>query len=361
MAREWYLLNKSHDVVSGFESEDFDSTAQDAFAESLMTSIADDIEVFTSDLSQSTKTRAIVQGNVQDTKLNSMQRRILTQIGTCKAGMYVKYKDRFWLIVGLVDDNKIYEKSILVLCNYLLTWKNASGKIVQRWVNAASASQYNNGETNSTYYTSRTDQLMVLTPKDEECLLLPHKHRFVIDGRCKIYEKGFGENVSVDTSKSLITYELTRIDNVLYDYQDSGHSEFMAYQDEQHKADGYYVIDGKGYWLCDNENVVEEETENKNPILSCEIECDTHEILNGIEPTVFTAKFFDANGKEVTDIEPTWSINCDFVDQLDVQYVDKSVMISADNNKLINNSFELSLSCDGYETSTIVVTIVAFI
>lgn len=37
------------------------------------------------------------------------------------------------------------------------------------------------------------------------------------------------------------------MDNVIYDYQDSGHSEFMAYQDEQHETDGYYVVDGKGF------------------------------------------------------------------------------------------------------------------
>lgn len=355
MAKEWYLINTNYDTVSGFEGEDFEFSAQDTFKEALSTAIGEDVEVCNYDLSNRTSVRVIMQGNVQDTKLNSIQRRMLSPIGTCKAGQYVYYKNRYWLIVGLVDDNKIYEKSILLLCNYLLTWKNDEGKIVQRWVSASSASQYNNGETSSKFYFVRSDQLMILTPNDDECLLMKHNQRFIIDKRCEVYEKNFSPNIISDTSKQLTTYELTRIDNVVYNYQDSGHSEFMAYQDEQHENDGYYVIDGKGYWLCDVPC-----SDNKNTVLSCSIECDEPIIYNGLEPGIFTAKFLDSSGKEITTL-PQWEVNCDFVDNLNIEYVENSIFISVDNDKLINKSFELSLYFDEYNRTDITVTIKAFL
>lgn len=355
MATEWYLMNTNSDTVSGFESEDFDNFAADAFSEALASSLGKDVEICNYDLSERIQTRVIVQGNVQDTKLKSMQRTILAEIGTCKAGQYLFYKNRYWLIVGLVDDNEMYEKAVAVLCNYLLTWKNDNGDIIQRWVNASSASQYNNGETSNKFYFVRSDQLMILTPDDDECLLIKHKQRFIIDRRCSIYEKNFSEDVTIDTSKQLITYELTRMDNVIYDYQDSGHSEFMAYQDEQHESDGYYLINGKGYWLCDVPK-----TNNKTVVLSCIIECDEPTIYSGIEPTVFYAKFFDLDGNSTT-ILPQWEINCDFEDSLNIEYVENSISISVDNNELINKSFELSLCADGYEKTTLLVTIKAFI
>lgn len=356
MAQEWYLMNTNYDMVSGFESDDFNYSVADAFNEALSSSMGIDVEICNYDLSVRKQIRVIIQGNVQDTKLNSVTRRMLAPIGTCVAGQYVYYKKRYWLIVGLVDNNSIYEKAVLVLCNYLLTWKNANGEIVQRWVSASSASQYNNGETSDKYVFVRSDQLMVLTPDDDECLLIPHKQRFVIDMRCAIYERNFPAGTTVDTSKQLVTYEATRIDNVLYNYQDSGHSEFMAYQDEQHEKDGFYVINGKGYWLCEEP---ETESENKNPVLSCSIECDEPVIYNGLDPTVFKAQFFNTNGDAVSVI-PQWEINCEFADSLDIEYVEDSICISVNNKKLINKSFELLLYADGYDAARITVQIKTF-
>lgn len=358
MAKEWYLMNTNYDTVSGFESESFDAFATDAFNEALNSSLGIDVEICNCDLSHREHKRVIIEGNLQDTKLNALNRKILAPIGTCKAGQYVYYKERYWLIVGLVDDNGMYEKAVLILCNYLLTWKNRNGKIIQRWVNVSSASQYNNGETSDRFMFVRTDQVMVVTPNDDECLIIPHKQRFIIDMKCKVYEKNFSNSVTVDTSKPLITYELTRMDNVLYNYQNSGHSEFMAYQDEKHDKDGYYVIDGKGYWLC--EEPQEMENDDKTEILSCSIECDEPIIYNGLEPTIFTAKFSDSEGNAI-NITPQWEVNCEFVDNLNIEYVENSICISVNNRKLINKSFELSLCANGYNKSEITVQIKAFI
>lgn len=355
MAQEWYLMKSPYSQLSGFEGEAISDFAQEGFLEALESDIAVDIELCNYDLSICTPMRAIIQNNTQDSKLQSLNRLLFLPIGSCKAGMYVKYKDRYWLIVGLVDDNKIYEKGVMVLCNHLLTWMNSKGDIVQRWANITSGSQYNNGETGTRLYTIRSDQFFVLTSDDEESLLLDTSCRFVIDKRCKVYERYYDDSVTKDTSKPLLVYTFTRFDNVLYDYQDSGHAEFMATQTEQSSDDGYYVIDGKGYWLCQ-----EPKGDNKSPILSCSIECDSDGIYDGLEAGIFTARFYDDKGNEVS-VAPQWEINCDFIDELQIDYVDNCILISVDNDKLINKSFELSLSGIGYESSTIVVPIKAFL
>ena len=359
MAKEWYLLTGDRDYVSGFESEDFDCSAADAFAEALNTSIGCNVELYNYDLSERTFARAIIQGNVQDTQLNSTQRRMLVPIGTCCAGMYVKYKDRYWLVAGLVDDNHIYEKAILYLCNYQLTWINTNGNIVQRWCRIQSAAQSDDGEKSVANYSVKNDRLIIQLPDDAECLGLDTGKRFVIDKRCGIYEKGFGKDITTDTSKSVATYEMTRADSVSYDYRDNGIFELVVCRDERRKGDGYYFNGGQGYWLCDG--TAEEETQDKTAVLLSEIQHESLEIFDGLEAGVFTACFYDENGNKVNTVKPIWEIKCDFADKLMIEYVDDSIMISADNAKLINNSFELLLSGEGYASQSLIITIKAFI
>lgn len=354
MAIEWYLLKGGNGLLSGLDdmSNDF---ITESFLDALDSSLAQEVELYNYDLSKRTPVKAIVQNTVQDTKLKTLSRQILVPIGTCKAGMYIKYKNRFWLIVNIVDDNMMYEKAIVSICNYLLTWLNDSGDVVQRWANITSASQYNHGETMTDHYRTRTDQLMVLTPDDDECVLLDTGKRFIIDRRCKIYERNFDSQTTVNTGNPVMVYKLTRSDSVLYDYHDGGHYEFMAYQDEQRETDGYYNIDGHGYWLCQEPHI-----DDKKPFLMCSIECESQEIYDGLEPGEFTAKFLDMNGNKA-DVTPNWDIRCDFIEELDISYVEDTILISVDNEKLINKSFELFLSGDGYDPVTITVTIKAFL
>ena len=356
MSTEWYLLKSPYNQLSGYEGEALNDFAEEGFLEALDSEISVPIELCNCDLTQCNSLKAIVQNNVQDTKLKALTRHLLLPIGTCKAGMYVKYKDRYWLIIGLVDDNKMYEKAVMIICNYLLTWVNKHGTVVQRWANITSASQYNNGETNSKFYTVRSDQLLVLTSNDEEVLLLDSGVRFIIDRRCRIYEKKLDDSMLKDISNPVITYTFTRADNVLFDYQDSGHAEFMVTQEEQqNENDGYYVINGKGYRLCE-----QPKNNDKNLILSCSIESDTNEIYDGLEAGVFMAKFYNSAGNEVDEV-PHWNIVCDFKDKLNVSYVDNSILISVDDAKLVNKSFVLILSADGYKSTSISVMIKAFL
>lgn len=355
--KEWYLMNDAHNMVSGFESEDFDAFAKDGFTEALESSMGKTVELCSPDLAKREKIRVIVEGSVQDTRLNALQRKFLTKIGTIHAGEYIFYNGRYWLIIGLVDDNGLYEKGVAILCNYYLTWMNDSGKVVQRWCSISSASQYNNGETSTEYIFSRTDQLMVLLPQDDECLLIPHKKRFVIDLRTSIYEKSIPARTMMDKSHDLLTYELTRTDNVLFNYVDSGHFEFMAYQDEQHPEDGYYTVDGSGYWLCEAPKA--EESKPKG----AEILCDEAVVYCGVGPSVFLAKFHDENGEheENTSAVPQWAVRSAFDSDLVVEQAGHSIYISTSNRKLIGKTFELVLAADEYQESSLTVRISSFL
>lgn len=351
MAKRWYLLDDENDLMSDYATEEIESI--------MNSSSAIDVELYNYDLSECQQIRAVIKGRVKDTKLNSLARQAIVPIGTFKAGMYIKYNGRFWLIVGLVDDNGVYEKGVMVLCMYYLTWINSEGEIVQRWANITSASQYNNGETGMTYYFVRSDQLLVILPDDDESMSLSVDMRFIIDRRTSLYEENFDDDVTVSTGNPLVCYKLTRSDSVLYNYQDSGHYEFLATECEQGENDGYYVVDGKGYWLCDIPVVDEELTS----LQRATIVYDEPTIYNSFEGTVFDAKFYNSKGEEDTEAVARWYVNCDFADyvgKLNVTHTGNSICISTNDKSLVNKSFELSLIADGYERNTIKVTIKAF-
>lgn len=350
MATEWYLLKSPYSQTSGFEEDALDYS-KDAFLEALESPIAIEVEYCNPDLSVCTPIQAIIQNSVQDTKLNAFTRHLLVPIGTCKAGWLIKYKNRYWLIVGLVDDNGMYEKAVLNLCNWKLTWINSNGQVIERWANIQSASQYNNGQRDNRIYIVRTDQLLICMPDDEECLLLDSGQRFIIDKRIEVYEKNIQDETTKDTSYKVITYQLTRNDSVLYNYIDSGHYEILVTQDEQHNGDGFYRFGDKSYWLClekeheQNTPSYDNTDNNEGTIATQEISCDSNEIYVGLGAGEFTAVFYDEYGN-VVDGEAVWTINCDFEDKLQIDYINNTVCISVNDYALLNKSFELLLNSD---------------
>jgi hypothetical protein len=361
MSTEWYLMKPPYSQTSGFEEDAMDF-AQDAFEEVLDSPIAIMVEYCNADLSICSPIKAIIQNKVQDTKLNAFTRHLLVPVGSCKAGYYIKYKNRYWLIVGLVDDNSMYEKAVLKLCNWKLAWINQEGKIIERWSNIESASQYNNGQTDNRFFTIRTDQLLICMPDDDECLLLDSGKRFIIDKRIKVYERNIGDDVSSVTSYKVITYQLTRNDSVLYNYIDSGHYEILVTQDEQHNGDGFYRIGENGYWLCPEAEHEEEihdiPSGDDEEIVSQKIVCDEAKIYLGLGSGEFTAVFYDAEG-HIIEGEAHWTIVCDFKDKLQVDYINNTILISVNDYALLNKSFELFLNND--EETKLTIQIVGLI
>lgn len=205
--KEWYLMgNTNPSVLGGFEDTYHADFKEIAFAESLDTDIGQTVVLYNYDLSQSTKIRCIIQGNSADAHLKSMERVALFIRGTAKAGMYIFFENRYWLITGYPSYNGIYEKATLQLCQYNLRWQNTNGDIVERWCNVTSASKYDIGENGNSTIVLSSDNLTLLLPDDNESLEL------------------YGKRVFIDKNKTNPTkvYKITRIDDVLYDYGEHG-------------------------------------------------------------------------------------------------------------------------------------------
>ena len=137
----------------------------------------------------------------------------------------------------------------------------------------------------------------------------------------------------------------------------------MVTQDEQHEGEGYYRVGDKGYWLCledEHSGVLEDlssETET-DTIATAKIICDDNKIYSGLSASEFTAVFYDAEGN-VIDGNAEWTINCDFLDKLQVDYINNTICISVDDLSLLNKSFELFLNND--ENTKLTITIVGLI
>ena len=87
-----------------------------------------------------------------------------------------------------------------------------------------------------------------------------------------------------------------------------------------------------------------------NVSIVADIISDSDIIYIDLEPGIFTATFFDSNGKEIKDNIPNYDfdLESDFDDKLNVQTVNNSVLISTSDYKLNNKSFRLVLKADGY-------------
>ena len=128
--KDWYLLtpNSRPNEIGGYENDSFLEYKADAFEESLQTDIACTVTLFNSDLSEARQMRCIIQDNTASTQLKSLERTILASIGSLKAGMYILFENRYWLITGYPGNNKIYEKATMVLCQHKLRWQDDTGK-----------------------------------------------------------------------------------------------------------------------------------------------------------------------------------------------------------------------------------------
>ena len=128
--KEWYLIGRPSMTSGGYENEVFKDYRDDAISDFLDTELASTVTLYNYDLSESKEIRCIVQGNSADTQLKSMERVGLFIRGTVKAGMYIFFENRYWLIIGYPSHNGVYEKAVMQLCQYKLRWQNTIGEII---------------------------------------------------------------------------------------------------------------------------------------------------------------------------------------------------------------------------------------
>ena len=290
--KEWYLLTQDTrpNSIGGYENVSFIDYKDDAFQEALQTDIASTVTLYNYDLTDSKNIRCIIQDNIASTQLKSMERTVLAQIGTLKAGMYIFFENRYWLITGYPGNNKIYEKATMILCQYKLRWQNNDGNVIERWANFTSASKYDTGRSGNETIILTSNNFTVLLPEDDDSFTLDNKRVF-IDRDIKNPKKVF---------------EITRSDDVLYLYgkDHGGILSFIADKDELNPK-----ADRPDLGLCDYKPPrplppKPDETTDLSAIIS-----GNKNLKIGF-PRTYTVIFTDKNGNEIgwKDINFKWNI-----------------------------------------------------
>lgn len=342
--KEWYLIGRPSMTSGGYENEVLNDYREDAITDFLNTELASSVILYNYDLSESQNIRCIIQGNSADTQLKSMERVGLFVRGTVKAGMYIFYENRYWLITGYPSYNGIYEKAVMQLCQYKLRWQNTSGKIVERYCNLTSASKYDTGESGNSTIILTSDNLTLLLPDDDESLDLDGKRVF-IDKR------------KVNPTK---VYKITRTDSVLYDYgeEHGGILSFIADKTELNTT-----TDRQDLRLCDY-IVVDDSGDTPTPpsenpdetTISTATISGNKNLKVGFSRT-YTASITDVDGNAVEwDNSYSWNVVSDF--EVGQEIDGNKIELLVEDDSLIDESFILSVVKDTVTLAQIEITIV---
>lgn len=184
MASEWYLLSSQPPIYnSGYESDDFNNYAQSGFNESLQNSpLTEDVQVFNLITGIWDDKKAIVQNSTSDNQTSSFLRQILSIIGTFKAGDLIRHRNKLWLMMNVPDNNKIYEKGIIQLCNYTLPFQTTSTTIYNEPCIVIDATRSSStGEDDGKVLTLTDTQALVYIQYNDKTKYLTEEKRIFLD------------------------------------------------------------------------------------------------------------------------------------------------------------------------------------
>lgn len=335
--KEWYLLtSETHpNSIGGYENDSFIDYKDDAFQETLETDLATTVTLYNPDLSESKDIICVIQGNTADTQLKSIERIVLASIGTLKAGMYIFFENRYWLITGYPGNNKIYEKATIILCQYKLRWQDDFGSIIERWANFTSASKYDTGENGNQTIFLTSNNFTVWVPEDDDAFTLDKKRVFI----------------DRDTKNPTKVFEITRSDDVLYLFGEDhgGILSFIADKTELNPE-----VDRPDLGLCDYKEPVPippnpDETTGLSAVIT-----GKSNLINGFSRT-YSVEFKDDNGEVKKDVDFGWNIVSNFDIQQKVN--GNEIELSVDDKSLIGSSFILQVCVQDKVLSEIEITI----
>lgn len=352
--KEWYLIgNKTKpNMLGGYENQSFLDYKEDAFLEALETDVATTVLLCNSDLSVREEIHCIMQGNVADTQLQSMQRKGLFTRGTVKDGMYIFFEGGYWLIIGFPGTNGIYEKATMSLCQFKLRWQNSEGKIIERWAYTEDFTKYSNGLTGNNTLTIGDNQYGLTLPIDSETKKLKRDMRFPID---------------FDDSERPDIYKLTNRKVKLNDNNCSGHGGTMIVTmsfDAFNPSDDKKVTmeNGQEVWICNYNNShtplpPTPSEPNETTDLRCVIK-GTYYTLRAMYKRNYTVTFTDKDSNEIdwNTVDYQWNVVADFPVKQTI--VDNKITVSVGNEDLIGSSFLLQIIVNGSVLSEVKIDIV---
>ena len=321
--KEWYLLTSDTrpNSIGGYENDAFVDYKDDAFQEALQTGIATTATLYNCNLTDSKEIRCVIQDNTASTQLKSLERTILVSIGTLKAGMYVLFENRYWLITGYPGNNKIYEKATMILCQYKLRWQDDTGKIIERWANFTSASKYDTGRSGNQTIVLTSNNFTIWIPEDDDSATLDNRRVFI--------------DRDVDNPKKV--FEITRSDDVLYLYGEDhgGILSFIADKDELNLE-----ADRPDLGLCDYKPPrplppEPDETTDLSAVIS-----GNNKLKCGFDRD-YTVEFIDSKGKVHNDTTFSWNVISDF--EVTQTITGNTITLFVDDEGCIGSSFLLQV------------------
>ena len=286
--KEWYLNCPSPNITSGYENDALSEYAQDNFTDVLETTFSDTALLFNYSLSESKEIKCVIQGNIANTQLKSMERTILVPIGTLHSGDYIFFEDEYWIVDGRPGNNKSYEKATLKECQYKLRWQKDDGTIIERWVYLTSSSKYDVGENGNNTIVLTSNNYLITIPNDEDSMTLDGKRVFI--DLSDIPEKVF---------------KITRNDDVLFAHGSHGGTlNLIADKTEFNKE-----TDNQELRLCDyidspptttpSEPTTPDETEDLSAKITFK---GSQELKIGGNYKTLTGSFVDKDGNTTSDI-----------------------------------------------------------
>lgn len=340
--KDWYLLDGKHpSSIGGYENQSFVDYKEDAFLESLTTDIADTVYLYNHDLSTSHKIRGIIQGNTAETYLKSMERCILVPIGTLHSGDYILFENEYWIVNGRPGNNKIYEKAVLLECQYKLRWQRDNGTIIERWANFTSASKYDTGEYGGNVLTLGSNNFTIIIPYDYDGMSLEEKRVFI------------------DTSnKPKRVFKITRNDDVLYIHGEHGGTlSFIADKTEFDKDK-----DNPDLKLCDYITPTPPPQDpphdiDETSLLKATIS-GNKEIKLGFNRS-YTVSFMDQRENDVdwNTVDFSWNVVSEFSDSIEQMIEGNKITLYVEDDELLDEKFKLQVSIDDIVVGEIIVNI----
>ena len=324
--KEWYLTNPKPNITSGYENDALSEYAQDNFTDVLETTFSDTALLFNYSLSESKEIKCIIQGNIANTQLKSMERTILVPIGTLHSGDYVFFEDEYWIVDGRPGNNKSYEKATLKECQYKLRWQKDDGTIIERWVYLTSSSKYDVGENGNNTIILTSNNYLITIPNDEDSMTLDGKRVFI--DLSDVPEKVF---------------KITRNDDVLFAHGSHGGTlNLIADKTEFNKE-----TDNQELRLCDyidsspptppSEPTTPDETEDLSATIS-----GTSNLRIGVTRN-YTATISDSDGNAVQwdDTKYGWNVASDF--DVKQTITENKISLTVEDEDFIDSSFILQV------------------
>ena len=322
--KEWYLNCPSPNITSGYENDALSEYAQDNFTDVLETTFSDTALLFNYSLSESKEIKCIIQGNIANTQLKSMERTILVPIGTLHSGDYIFFEDEYWIVDGRPGNNKSYEKATLKECQYKLRWQKDDGTIIERWANLTSSSKYDVGENGNNTITLTSNNYLIIIPNDEDSMTLDGKRVFI--DLSDVPEKVF---------------KITRNDDVLFSHGSHGGTlNLIADKTELNKEK-----DNQELRICDYIPISSPTPPTSNPNKTADLsaEIDGSNDLKVTVPFTYTATLKDSKENEVTWDDNLYDWNVAGNSNVLQEKNGNKITLKAGSNKLIGEKIVLQV------------------